>query len=260
MRSIYFAFLRQKDHVIFIFALFLSLLILFSGDNTEIAELRIRFSRYFAFTKIPSVWMTSKRSLDIENSDLRNKNLQLKLLLESMRNLENDNLQMRSLLDFNRESHLNLLPAAVHGKGITTTLSSFIIDVGTNDGVVVNDPVVIADGVVGKTMHVGETTSIIQLISDPDFRFSVRIVPDGAIGILSWLGNNVCEIREVPKSAKINVGDLVYTSSYSDIFPASLPVGRVSAIFDERGSFQKRLKIKLHYNIGILQYVFVILE
>ena len=119
---------------------------------------------------------------------------------------------------------------------------------------------VISEGVVGKTVLVGEHSSIVQLISDPDFRLSVRVVPYGAIGILSWSGNNKCDVREVPKSARISIGDLVYTSSYSDIYPPNLPVGKVTAIYDERGSFQKRLTVETFVNIGTLQYVFVIIE
>ena len=260
MRSLYFVILRRKDHLTFIIAVTLSIIILFSGNTSEIQDLRIKVNRFFSFTRIPIIWMESKRALEGQNSELREKNIQLKLLLESMRHLEEENQQLRTLLDFQRESYFTLVPATIHGKGITTTLSSFTIDVGYQDGIDINDPVVISEGVVGKTVLVGEHSSIVQLISDPDFRLSVRVVPYGAIGILSWSGNNKCDVREVPKSARISIGDLVYTSSYSDIYPPNLPVGKVTAIYDERGSFQKRLTVETFVNIGTLQYVFVIIE
>ncbi|NQT96714.1 MAG: rod shape-determining protein MreC [Candidatus Marinimicrobia bacterium] len=260
MRSLYFVILRRKDHLTFIIAVVLSTIILFSGTTSEIQNLRIKVNRFFSFTRFPIIWMESKRALEGQNSELRERNIQLKLLLESMRHLEEENQQIRALLDFQRESHFTLVPATIHGKGITTTLSSFTIDVGYQDGIDINDPVVISEGVVGKTVLVGEHSSIVQLISDPDFRLSVRVVPYGAVGILSWSGNNKCDVREVPKSARINIGDLVYTSSYSDIYPPKLPVGKVTAIYDERGSFQKRLTVETFYNIGTLQYVFVIIE
>ncbi|MCK5331709.1 MAG: rod shape-determining protein MreC [Candidatus Marinimicrobia bacterium] len=260
MRSFYFVILRRKDHLTFIIAVALSIIILFSGTTSEIQDLRIKVNSFFSFTRFPMIWMESKRALESQNSELREKNIQLKLLLESMRHLEEENQQIRALLDFQRESYFTLVPATIHGKGITTTLSSFTIDVGYQDGIDINDPVVISEGVVGKTVLVGEHSSIVQLISDPDFRLSVRVVPYGAIGILSWSGNNKCDVREVPKSARISIGDLVYTSSYSDIYPPNLPVGKVTAIYDERGSFQKRLTVETFVNIGTLQYVFVIIE
>ncbi len=260
MRSLYFVILRRKDHLTFIIAVALSIIILFSGTTSEIQDLRIKVNRFFSFARIPIIWMESKRALEGQNSELREKNIQLKLLLESMRHLEEENQQLRTLLDFQRESYFTLVPATIHGKGITTTLSSFTIDVGYQDGIDINDPVVISEGVVGKTVLVGEHSSIVQLISDPDFRLSVRVVPYGAIGILSWSGNNKCDVREVPKSARISIGDLVYTSTYSDIYPPNLPVGKVTAIYDERGSFQKRLTVETFVNIGTLQYVFVIIE
>ncbi len=260
MRWLYFALHKNKDHVLFILLLVLSVTILFSGHSLEINQLRIRVGEFFSFTELPSTWLSSKRILSAENSRLREKNMQLKLLLESVLNLESENQQLRSLLEFKKKVGWTLVPASVHGKGVATTVTSFKIDVGRQDGVQVNNPVVIGDGVVGKTYLVGETTSLVQLISDPDFRLSVKINPSGAVGILSWLESNRCEIKEIPKSASIKIGDLVYTSNYSDIYPPNLPVGKVVAIYDERGSFQKRLTLETFFNIGTLQYVFVIID
>ncbi|MFH1850791.1 MAG: rod shape-determining protein MreC [Candidatus Neomarinimicrobiota bacterium] len=260
MRSFYFALIRNKDHVIFILALIAALFILFSNDSQEITDIRLKVNQLLEFTQIPSVWLQSKVSLQEENSLLREKNIQLKFLLDSMMNQEVENQQLRKMLDFRRKSTNRLLPANIHGKGITSNLSSFSIDVGLEDGVSVNDPVVIPEGVVGKTLIVGEHSSLVQLISDPNFFLSVRVVPDGSVGILSWLDNNRCEVREIPRSAVIKIGDLVYTSAHSDIYPENLPVGKVIAIYDERGSFQKRLTVELFYNVGTLQYAFVIIH
>ncbi len=260
MRFLYFALIRRKDHVTFLVAAILSTFILFSGKTQEVIDLRLKVSNSLMFIRAPIVWIKNKQALESKNADLRARNLQLKLLLESVRHLETENRQLRTMLDFKRDSQFTLVPATIYSRGIASTLTSFTIDVGASSGVTANDPVLIADGIVGKTIHVGENTSIVQLISDPNFYLSVKVVPAGEVGILSWLGNNKCEIREVPKSAKIGIGDLVYTSAHSDIYPADLPVGEVTAIYDERGSFQKRLTVETYFNISVLQYVFVLVD
>ena len=60
------------------------------------------------------------------------------------------------------------------------------------------------------------------------------------------------------KNAQIDIGNTVKTSGFSSIYPPNLPVGDVIEIQDERGSFQKIVKVKISSNIGSLLNVFVI--
>ena len=65
-------------------------------------------------------------------------------------------------------------------------------------------------------------------------------------------------IRELQKNADINVGDKVVSSGFSTIYPENLPVGEVTEIFDERGSFQKVARIKIESDISSILSAFVI--
>ena len=138
-----------------------------------------------------------------------------------------------------RIKHLLLKSANVVNKGLQPNLLSIIIDRGTADGIKRNLPVLTPKGVVGKTIEISENNSIVQLISDANFRISTRILPSGATGILRFINAGTAEIREVQKNVKINIGDKVVTSGFSDIYPAGLPVGTVKGVFQDRGSFQK---------------------
>ena len=129
---------------------------------------------------------------------------------------------------------------------------------GSNNGVRVNQAVLVPQGIVGKTLIVGNTSTIVQSINDVNFRLSVRIYPSGATGILRYLMNDICEIRELQKNADINVGDKVVSSGFSRIYPEILPVGEVIEILDERGSFQKVARIKIESDISSILSAFVI--
>ena len=104
----------------------------------------------------------------------------------------------------------------------------------------------------------GETSTIVQSISDVNFRLSVRIYPSGATGILRYLNSNLCEIREIQKNAEISIGDNVVTSGFSYIYPDDLPVGEVIELIEERGSFQKVAKIRISPNLSSILNVFII--
>ena len=92
-----------------------------------------------------------------------------------------------------------------------------------------NNPVITPSGIIGKISVVNNNSSVVQLISDPDFRVGVRFLPSGATGILRWRINNICDVREVYKNSIINVGDRVVTSGLSDIFPTGLPVSALNS-------------------------------
>ena len=121
-------------------------------------------------------------------------------------------------MDYERESSLELLPAKIINTGSSSNISSFTLDVGSINGVKVNQAVLVPQGIVGKTLVVGNTSTIVQSINDVNFRLSVRIYPSGAAGILRYLVNDICEIRELQKNANINVGDKVVISGFSTIY------------------------------------------
>lgn len=260
MRSLYLALIRQKDHIILILAVIISFILILSNEARDVQILRAKSNDIFTAIYSPVAWLRSMATLEEEADLLRQKNLQLTLQMETMLQLADENKKLRDLLDFERDSKLTLHPAKVINKGFSPNMVSLSIDVGSNSGITENNAVITPRGVVGKTVLVGKTSSIVQMIADHNFRVSVRILPGGHTGIMRWLGKDLCEIREVQKNAQINVGDQVVTSGFSDIFPKNLLVGEVVGMRDERASFQKIITVKINDDLGSLINVFVVTE
>jgi rod shape-determining protein MreC len=196
----------------------------------------------------------------MENELLREQLLLLSLEKESLIVQGMENKTLREMLQLNNENDINLLPAKVTNMGIAGNLTSLTINVGTDDGVNRNDPILTPSGVIGKIFSVSKNTSIVQLISDSEFRIGIRFIPSGETGILRWKSNHNCEVREVYKNANIKVGDRVVTSGLSDIFPDNLPVGKVTSVSNDRAQFQKIVSVKIDENLNALRYVFVIVD
>lgn len=85
----------------------------------------------------------------------------------------------------------------------------------------------------GRTVQVGRWTSLVQPITDPEFRTAVQLVRKsdfglvtGASGILKGTGSG-CEIIEVAGTEAVAVGDLIYTDT--SVSPTATPIycGRV---------------------------------
>ena len=260
MYNRYLVFLKNRDHFVFVIAFIFSCFLLLNNDDPRMAIVRGKSTEFVAFLTSPLTWVKSVIYLDEENQLLREINLSLTLQVEAMLNLEKENRELNEMLDFKSKSKMKILPTRVVNKGIQPNLLSIIIDVGTDNMVTVNQPVLTAKGVIGKTIQSGKTASIVQLITDINYRISVRILPSGATGILRWVGNEKGQVREVQKNVEINIGDKVITSGFSDIYPAGLPVGLVAGVFDERGSYQKDVIVSLPTDLNAFQYAFVVID
>ena len=104
--------------------------------------------------------------------------------MEAMLMAQGENNDLRDLLLFKRESNIQLLAARVVNMGSSSNLSSITLDVGSDQGVKINQPVLVPEGVVGKTVVVGKTSTIVQIIKDGNYRLSVRILPSGNVTLI----------------------------------------------------------------------------
>ena len=260
MYGIYLTVVKHKDHFTFALSLFISLYLLLNNENPRMNVLRGKTVGIISFISSPFTWIQSLMYLEKENQYLREKNLGLSLEVESMYNLQSENQELLAMLDFKKKKKIDVRSAKVVNKGIQPNLLSIIVDRGLLDGISNNQAVITPNGVIGKTIQTGNEATIVQLISDANFRLSSRIIPSGATGILRFINNNTAQIREVQKNVNINIGDKVVTSGYSDIYPSGLPVGEVAGVYDDRSRFQKTINITLPNNLSSFQNVFVITD
>ncbi len=260
MYGIYLTIVKYKDHFVFAFAIIFSTFILLNNKDPKMSIVRGKATEVVSFFSSPFTWVQSLMFLEEENQILREKNLVLSLQVESMLNLQNENNSLMEMLDFKKNKEFIIQSAKVVNKGIQPNLLSIIIDRGTIDGLKNDLPVLTPKGVIGKTIETSKNNSIVQLISDANFRLSTRILPSGATGILRFINGKTAEIREVQKNVDVNIGDKVVTSGFSNIYPAGLPVGTVKGVYQDRGSFQKVVSITLPNDLNAFQHVFIIAE
>jgi len=260
MYGFYLVIVRNKDHFLFFLALVVSLFLLLSNDNPKMGVIRGKSSELISFLSSPITFIKSLMYLEKKSQELREENINLTLEVESMSNLKNENTELLRMLNFKKRVNLTMKPARVVNKGMQPNMLSMVIDAGSKNDIKKNQAVLTPLGVIGKTVEVGENSSIVQLITDVNYRLSVRILPSGATGILRFFKDGFAQIREVQKNVSVRIGDKVITSGFSDIYPQGLPVGFVSGVLDDRGSFQKVVNIKLPNDMNSFQNVFVIVE
>ena len=253
-------FKTYQEKITLTFCIIFSIYLIFNNDSDFIKDSKINSLDTFSFLYQPFNWLDNQLFLNKKLEVLSSENLRLSLENQVLKVHETENIRYREFLNFKKRDDINFLGADVISKGISANMSSLIINRGRNDGVAENFSVLSSKGVIGKITSVSESSSEVQLISDVNFRLSVKIVPDEVEGILRWIGDDVCEIAELKKISDIEIGDIVLTSNLSIFFQPNLPVGEVISIFEKSDSSDRVVKIKLFSDLSTVNQLFVLLD
>jgi rod shape-determining protein MreC len=132
---------------------------------------------------------------------------------------------------------------------------SCTINRGTMHGVAEGMPVVSGRTLVGRVYMAGERHACVQLITDPGFACSCRILGEeadgpGVRGVLKGDGSARphfprLELEDVTAGAEVDAGMRVVTSDYTGQFPAGLLVGVVRETIPQAGFLQVRIEASL---------------
>lgn len=260
MSRIQLIFQNYQEKITLAFCLIVSFLLIFNNDSDLIKNAKINSLNSFSFLYQPFNWLDNQLFLNKKLEVLSSENLRLSLENQVLKVHETENIRYREFLNFKRRESLDFVGADVISKGVTANMSSIIINRGSNDGVSKNLPVLSSNGVIGKITAVSNSSSEVQLISDVNFRLSVKIAPDEVEGIMRWIREDICEIVELKKISDIEIGDIVLTSNLSIYFPPNLPVGEVVSIFEKSDSSNRIVRMKLFSDLTTINQLFVLLD
>lgn len=169
--------------------------------------------------------------------DVAAKNIRLAADVEQLRKwqdvallLETENAQLRRLLAVKAEATTYLIAARLIADASGPFLRSGLIDIGANDGVRSGMAVTNEDGFIGHIVATGATASRVLFLDDLNSRVPVIVEPMGLRGIVVGHNTDRPTLEFVGEGTILPVGTELVTSGHGGLFPAGLPVGRVSEI------------------------------
>ena len=120
--------------------------------------------------------------------------------------------------------------------------------------------VIAADGVVGIVKDVSDNFSSVMSLLNKNTMISCKLKKGGYFGSLIWEGGNpaIAILNDIPKHARISVGDTIITSGASPIFPEGIMAGTINRFELEEGNNFYSVEVKLSTDFGRLSYVYVI--
>ncbi len=140
---------------------------------------------------------------------------------------------------------------------------SFVINVGSLDGVSAYDPVITDAGLVGYVSQVGLTTSKVTTILSPELTLGAldnRTSDSGIIsGDLEISKQGKTKFSNLARSCSIAIGDYVVTSG-EGIFPKGLLIGKIETIGNDKYNTSIYATVTPFADISELRQVMVITD
>jgi rod shape-determining protein MreC len=164
-----------------------------------------------------------------ENRALRNKLLIANARLTRLQTAALDNAQLRELLNVAERSGLDVQLAPILDIDLDPVRQRLVLAAGSRDGVHLGQAVIDSGGLMGQVIATTGSNATVLLLTDPDHAVPVTVARNGVRLIVYGRGDTL-ELRDIPLSAGVEVGDEIVTSGLGGRFPAGFPVGKITAL------------------------------
>lgn len=191
------------------------------------------------------------RDLMKENDELKTR---LNLFVENQNELE----RLRTLLDFQKNTKMELIPAQVIGRNLVTDHNTITINKGMNHGLKSGQAVLTVSGAVGYIFKPGPTTSHVMLITDRYSVVDALIQKTRSHGLIEGKTKESCILQYVERTEDVKDGDLIVTGGLDNIFPKGFPLGVITNIERKTKSASLQIEVKPVVDANKVEEVFIV--
>ncbi|KFN50114.1 rod shape-determining protein MreC [Arenimonas composti] len=175
--------------------------------------------------------LASRSELQEENDRLRRELQVSSSRLHRLAAVAEENDRLRELLGGTRGFTLSAKLVGILDVDLDPTRQRLILEAGSEEGVTVGQAMIDAGGVLGQVIETGPHRATALLLTDSSHAIPVQVVRSGMRSIAYGTGEiDRLELRNIPQSGDIRVGDLLVTSGMGGRFPAGFPVGTVTEL------------------------------
>jgi len=163
-----------------------------------------------------------------DNRRLRNELLVMGARQAQLQVEADENARLRGLVGAAARGGLDVQLAPILDVDLDPSRQRLLLNAGARDGVRQGQTVIDAGGVLGQIIAVTPDTATVLLITDLDHAVPVSISRTGVRLLAYGIGRaDRLELRNIPVSSDVQVGDVVVTSGLGGRFPPGFPVGRI---------------------------------
>jgi rod shape-determining protein MreC len=171
--------------------------------------------------------------------------------------------QLEKSLQIKSQFKYRTITAAVIGRSPDAWHDQFIINKGSQDGIKVGRGVINEDGVIGQIKKVGRSSSVVQLISNPDWRMGVKVARLNQYCILNGNYPEKARLQFITIDSDIQAGDEIVSSGVCTDndkcpYPENFPVGKVVMVGKDPNEIDLVVEVEYYADLNKTKYVFVL--
>jgi len=168
-----------------------------------------------------------KQILD-DNKALKAENARVEMLAEFNKNLIVENIRLKELLDMKQNSTMDFKVASINYRKPENLYERFYIDSGFDKSIEKDMIVFVDKNVVGKVREVYAHSAVVDMITGENYSVSA-ITENNTLGIVKGSDEENGTLYFEPNTFQdnIRVGEKIYTSGISEIYPRGLYIGEI---------------------------------
>ncbi len=197
-------------------------------------------------------------NIKTENVRLNKQNIELMTRLNQFNENQNELERLRTLLDFQNNTKMELIPAQVIGRDLVADHSTITINKGSKHGLRAGQAVLTVSGAVGYIFKPQYFTSHVMLITDRYSVVDALIQKTRSHAIVEGKNKEVCALQYVERTEDVKVGDLIVTGGLDNIFPKGFPLGVVNSIERKTKSASLTIEIKPVVDANKIEEIFIV--
>lgn len=191
-----------------------------------------------------------------ENESLKEQNARLRMELDNAREGLRELVRLRSLVRFDNKWEYPIVTARIVGRNPGRVTTTLVVNRGSIDGLQEDMPVFSMKGLVGRVAKVARNHAQIQVIIDPNMKFSAMVSRTRTIGFAEPRNSQSLQVL-VPTHAGVRKGDTLVTSGLGGIFPKGIGVGVVTEVLKSDLDVVSQLVVNPFQDVTELEELFI---
>ena len=201
--------------------------------------------------------------LKYKNNELEKENQELKTQLNELQLIKSENEILRQYVNLaEKYPEYTTVGAYIINKNTSNLSETFVINVGTEQGVTVNMPVISNDGLVGYVISSTSNTAKVQPIISAASSISgltessrINVLISGQVN-----SDNELKVYTLQAEDELIVGDTIETSGLGGIYPKGISIGKIKEIVETKNVTEKYAILESDVDFKNLEYVLVIVQ
>lgn len=197
-----------------------------------------------------------------ENEKLRIKDINLSHTIDENRDLVRENKALRKILMMRNRLGMGIKIAKINFRKQSNLYEKFYIDLGRQDGIQKNMVVMTQNNVlIGCVSYVYKDYSIVRMITGQNSSVSALSQNSNTLGLVKGSNEDDGTLYFEPSAFNntLSVGEKIYTSGISEIYPKGLYIGYISKIDADKEDIFKSIYINNGVDILNMEDVVVLI-